>query len=370
MVINPDALLIFKGREEEEVEAKPKKTASKKAAEEPMLPAEEKEMMLDRFHPPKRTAPPREEEPIMAAEPEPTTYAQKQKASEEKEAPHLKEEEQVQPKSDINLLKYDVFRPKLEEPSYTSVYSGQQVTPTDYGPSVKVFAEREYKAVRGTMKKDEGGLSREAAKNLHCVWHPWRESYAICSYCHRPFCFEDTIEFNRTYYCLEDIDNVSANYNQRLSASGNNIRILAGIILIFSFLTFFYFANAQVFYVLNYISKSGLPYFVAHINSSYAFALFESVLVLMALFNGLLLFGNSIKSIYLGVIVCLSNVALFTYQYTSTGTFYLGLVATMVFVSLMTLLYSRTAAINQQTVLSTRSVMESNMMKWPNVSRF
>ena len=32
--------------------------------------------------------------------------------------------------------------------------------------------------------------SEEADQGLSCVWHPWRPAYAICNYCHRPFCFE------------------------------------------------------------------------------------------------------------------------------------------------------------------------------------
>ncbi|EQD58270.1 hypothetical protein B2A_04436, partial [mine drainage metagenome] len=47
---------------------------------------------------------------------------------------------------------------------------------------------------------------REAAEGMYCVWHPWRSAYAICHYCHRPFCFEDLVESNGNYYCLEDID--------------------------------------------------------------------------------------------------------------------------------------------------------------------
>lgn len=346
MAISPEALLIFSAREEDQTEASAKKAASKKQPEEPMLPSDGNEKML-------------------AKPATPTTSAT---TSQTPQTPSKQETKMAS--SDITLSKFDLFRDDTQKPVLKPTTVSSAPAPSDQSRSVKVFTGKEYVAVKAVGKKSDAQLSREAARKRSCIWHPWREAYAICTYCHRPFCFEDTVEFNRSFYCLEDIDNVSSNFRERISESGNTIKMLAGVILIFAFLTYFYFSNAQILSVLQSLATQGLPYSIFHINASYAFALLESLLIVLALINGLLLFGRSTRGVYSAFLICLSTVALFTYQYTSTGTFYLGLVAGMVFISLMILLYSRTTYINQLDIVSPKEEVERNLLRWPNVGKF
>jgi hypothetical protein len=279
---------------------------------------------------------------------------------------------------DINLLGFRIFGKKLQQeakPQLTSIYGASTLSYKDVeasGSSINIFTNREYISRRG-MGRSKGQLSREAARGNRCVWHPWREAYAICAYCHRPFCFEDTIEFSKDYYCLEDIDSISQTYKEKVGASSNTTGTVSGILLMLAFLAFLYFANGQVFYVWQYVAHEGLPFFVTHINYSYAFALIEMTLMVMAFLTAFMIFLQSTKRFFTGSLICILLVALFSYRYTSTGTLYLGIVDALVFVAFVMLLYSRAAtstSSGNDELLSTAAVIDQNMLKWLNVGKF
>ena len=257
-----------------------------------------------------------------------------------------------------------------EQLAETSIYKDEPSS-NPANPTVNVYENNEYISKK-VATQGRAQQSREAARGRNCVWHPWREAFAICTYCHRPFCFEDTMEYGNQYYCLEDIDYASSTYKEKLASTGNTIGIISGILLMLGFLAFFYFSNGQVIYVVSYLYKVGLSYFFTHISYSYIFALVDSALMIVAFVAALLAFTQSNKAFMLGVLVCLSSVAIFSYQYISTFTTYLIVLDTLMLLGFITLLISRTATgeFRDNRLVSERRHTNSNMTRWPNVGRF
>ncbi|MDE1811072.1 MAG: hypothetical protein KGH66_03460 [Candidatus Micrarchaeota archaeon] len=220
------------------------------------------------------------------------------------------------------------------------------------------------KAKRETRSESE---SIAAAKNLFCTWHPWRPAYAVCNYCHRPFCFEDTTEYNGALYCLEDIDKVSAGMVEKTGLEYNNISIIASTLMFATFLAFMYFANAQLGYIVGYANNVGFIRFISGITPSYALALLGSITTFFTLVAAILMLAQSRKGYYIGLGTGFANVALFSYQYLNTRTLYLLVISVLAFASLVTLAYSRSAFEEREIpYLETKQYG----VEWPNAGRF
>ena len=95
--------------------------------------------------------------------------------------------------------------------------------------------------------------SREMARGLFCSVHQFRHAYALCAYCHRPFCFEDIVEYQKDYYCIEDIDRVTARYTEKLTNEYSISSLITSFIMIGGFVLFFYYSNGQLGYMFTYI---------------------------------------------------------------------------------------------------------------------
>lgn len=399
MAIDPDSLLIFRARKGTAPEEK------KKPAAQGPTPKSNDEKKLGQYKPSKYSEPmvltperAGSRRALMNAHEEAKSKITQARQAVQESVRHGQPQSQKQEKGpwtehivrqeihpekqdvtkDINMLGFRIFGRKLEQqskPRLTSVYGATTLSYKDVeasGTSINIFTNREYISRRG-LGRSKGQLSREAAKGHRCVWHPWREAYVICAYCHRPFCFEDTIEFSKDYYCLEDIDSVSQTYKEKVGTSGNTAGTFAGILLMLSFLVFLYFANAQVFYVWQYVAHESLPFIVMHINYSYAFALLDMLAMLLAFITALMIFLQSRKRFFTGSAVCIFSVALFSYQYTNTGTLYLGVVNALIFLAFFMLIYSN-ATVAESTgnddIASSTTVLDQNMLRWPNVGKF
>jgi hypothetical protein len=423
MAINPDALLIFRAREGKDEKQKPKEKLK-----ESILPKEEKEKSLGTFKPDRNIEPmlipskesakqdmikSREEakskiavvkESVQQQSPKQNEMAEPQAMTDQppplkkasnwrdhithQEYPDQKaqaeplvaqsEPQKEKETKDINLLGYKIFRknakPKEEE-QQGNVYEQQNLSYKDVassGSSINIFANRDYISKR-SMGRSKSQLNRDSARGRKCVWHPWREAYAICAYCHRPFCFEDTIEYNKDYYCLEDIDNVSSTYKEKIGSSGNTVGVIAGVLLLVAFLTFFYFANNQIIYVLTFVNSVGIFYFASHLNYSYLFALLATFLMIFAFIVAMQMFLQSKRRYFSGIIICISSVVLFSYQFSTSGTTYLGILDGLMFVAFFALLYSRatiTLTSNSDSLVVPNSAMERNLIRWPNAGKF
>ena len=203
------------------------------------------------------------------------------------------------------------------------------------------------------------GRELEEAKGKFCAWHPWRPAYAICDFCHKPYCYEDTVEFSRGYYCLEDIDKISENYAQELYASYSGIGFIAAGLFMFAFIAFVYFASGQLAYIFNSIMSIGWPAFVANINYSYGSALLGLVITVTGVASAVLIVIQSNKGFAVGLMAGLAETALFSYQFLSSGLLYMGILSAMGLVALMLLAYSKVSYEVPEQLISEKSIYHS-----------
>ncbi len=189
-------------------------------------------------------------------------------------------------------------------------------------------------------KKMQLESGTEGAKQQFCAWHAWRPAYAVCNYCHRPFCYEDVEELNNEYYCLEDIDKVSR-HAEGVYTKYSNLSFVAAAMLMLSFTVFILFANAQLAYVINAVKTVGLPSFIATINTSYEILILEAGLTLVSLVAAVMIIMQSKKAFILGIIASIGNIALFSYLFLGSGTLYIAVIAAISFAGLISLAYSR-----------------------------
>jgi hypothetical protein len=255
--------------------------------------------------------------------------------------------------------------PKRTEPMLISYKEPPKI-------DMSIFKESKESAATPGKKYERlsARISKEKARGKMCVWHPWREAYAMCTYCNRPFCFEDTVEFNNSYYCLEDIDNVTSKYERKLTTLESGMSTLAGILLIISVLVFFYFAYGQAASVIKSISNSGIQAFMGSANSNF-FIFLEIIFVILGFASAIMVFLQSSKGMYLGIFSCLAMVILFSYQLLTQGTIYYGILDAIVFVSFVMFVQSKATNVNSDRRLkSETSITKSNITKWPNAGKF
>jgi len=223
------------------------------------------------------------------------------------------------------------------------------------------------KAAFGTTESREETESREAARNRICTWHPWRPAYAVCEYCHRPFCFEDIVEHNRHFYCLEDVDKVAEISPETMVAYGKLSFASASLFLV-SFILFVLFANAEVAAVINYANKIGFFAFVSRMSFEDVYAVFGPILAFLELVASVVIFARSRTGIITGIIIGGISITVFTYQFLNTGQLYALAIDALTVAAIFTLLHGRSIEVSGVGVPNLQT--EPQFVQWSNAGRF
>ncbi len=190
-----------------------------------------------------------------------------------------------------------------------------------------------------TAGKNAGGT--EGAKDQFCAWHAWRPAYAVCNYCHRPFCYEDIEELNNEHYCLEDIDKVSRTHAEGVYTKYTNMSFVASAMLMLVFAVFILSANAQLAYVINTVRILGAKTFLTTLNISYETLLLETLLTIVSLVSAIMIVMQSKRAYWIGTAACIGDIALFSYLFLGSGTLYIAVISAVSFTGLVSLAYSR-----------------------------
>ncbi len=230
--------------------------------------------------------------------------------------------------------------------------------------------------IEGAGKKETRAeqASKEAAIGLTCVWHPWRPAYAVCDYCHRPFCFEDIIEQKGHYYCLEDIDKVAEGsalpeFSGRFNYA--SIGLISGALFIGVFLVFLIFASSSLASVISYSNSVGLFSFLSSASLASLSVIFGGVLTLLCFISGLLVMVHSKVSSVLGGTVGVLSIILFTYDYVAYGTLYSVIIAVLAISALVTMVYFRAGATSEEAIEEKAASEEpAPEVQFANVGRF
>ncbi len=185
--------------------------------------------------------------------------------------------------------------------------------------------------------------SKKIAEHMACELHPWRKGYAICDYCKRPFCYEDIIEHDGTYYCLDDIDKVPQEMRTAEVVRYSRLSLISAVFFMFVFLIVVYYNYGQIHTVFIAMAQSGLRVFLSNIGAQTEILFAESILALLSFVNAILVIASTRISFRFSTLVGLLTVLLFSYEFLNTQQPYLAAVAVLSFSALISLAYSRVA---------------------------
>ncbi len=360
MAIDPDSeLLIFKERADKE-------TAKKKAEAKP-----QKEEVIKRIAPGQGA--PQQQKAVSATAPVQPEAAEAHAIFEPKqqEEPQQRQVKRIEP-----AVEAPTYAPQYVEPMpipnlQPSKRLGETVlntTPAVGTVETETLAGEKRRPLTRAEKKER----REAA-GKYCAWHPWRQSYAVCRFCQRPFCYEDLVEEAGNYYCLEDIDRLSQG---RAPTSGGSRRpvlgLLSGAIFLMPLVTFLYFDGTDLTYLTQaytYAKQVGIVDFVMRISYNYAFSILAVLFTSLGLLAGILIFGGSRKAGIMGFAVGILIPALFAYDYTRTGSIYSLVIAIITLVALGLLVAANPQG-GKETEVREEAVYSDTAIDWPNVGRF
>jgi hypothetical protein len=345
MPLSPEDLLIFKVRAANaKKEAPPAVFAGQARAQpQPPSPAPVKPVVEQavRPPPPPPQPPPQPERPIVIERPvQPPPQPVRPVMEEVRPMPQPPQARPVMEQA----------RPMPQPPPRPVVQVAQPVPVTFQAERVRPTVEVPVAEKLPPQAAKNKAASMAAAKGQFCAWHAWRPAYAVCNYCHRPFCYEDVEEYNNGYYCLEDIDRVSATHAENVYTSYSNMSFVAAGMLLLSFMIFMLFANAQLAYVINTARAIGVSTFVSSLNTSYEFLLVEFLLAVVSLVSAAMIFMQSKRAYSIGMVACIGDIVLFSYLFLGSGTIYIAAIAVVAFIGMITLSYSRVSYVaNEET---------------------
>ncbi len=189
---------------------------------------------------------------------------------------------------------------------------------------------------------------RVEGNRYRCVWHPWRQAYAICSYCQKPFCFEDLVEKRGRFYCLEDVDKTPLP-GVKVEHSYESLNMVGGGLLMISFIIFIYFGYSQFVYqasnlvgVLPSITR-GFIVLSEFMNPISLFSLFGALFTFIGFVSGIMVLGHGDRAFVSGIVIGTFSTILFSYAYLSYLQTYTLAISALSFVSIIMLLLSKGA---------------------------
>ena len=276
------------------------------------------------------------------------------------------------------------FVPPVESRRPASNFKEQPETPVFVSPNVSsAVIEEAVEAAGGDISqmsaKKKGKTrseeeSEEAAGGLSCVWHPWRPAYAICNYCNRPFCFEDIVEQNGHYYCLEDIDKVGTESAiSEVSGKLNyvNVGAISGIMYVAVFLLFILFASTQLSSVISYSNIVGFFAFLSSAKLEELLLVLESAAALLAFVAGFLTILHTKAAVAIGPIAALLTIIMFAYGFAAYGILYAAIIAAVAIIALLMQAYSLVGSRSVEAVEEKSTNDQDNAeVQFANVGRF
>jgi len=186
--------------------------------------------------------------------------------------------------------------------------------------------------------------SRKLASKMNCVIHPWRQAYAICDFCKRPFCYEDIMEYNGSYYCLDDIDKVSQEIRASLNVRYTRLSVMSSTMFFLVLLVFIYSQSGVIAPLISGTLQYG-PSIYGASGSGLANLLAAASLLaaVLSFISGVMVIMSAHISFRVSAISGLFTVALFSYQYLNNGNLFYGAISALSFIGLVSLAYSRVA---------------------------
>lgn len=173
--------------------------------------------------------------------------------------------------------------------------------------------------------KKEDINKTHSVTGLSCVNHPWRSAYALCNYCHRPFCYADLAKEDNKNYCLEDLDQITK--TQVVLVKKNFVyNYVASIFLFLVVAILLIYAYQQIHYTtLNFyngLTSLGLVLFIKTLTFNYIYQLQNPLIVLFSIIAGILLLIRSQKTTILSTLILVILSLVLSYAYLISNTYY------------------------------------------------
>ncbi len=271
---------------------------------------------------------------------------EKQRAAEEKE-----KSKQVQVQKSTPTPKIEVAAPVPTEEVPETMVVAQPVKPV----------ARPVEQVEMLTKAEEESVNK--AKGFTCVNHPWRPAYAVCSYCKRPFCYADLMEYNRSLYCLEDINKVSTGL--KVPRKANAFSYLSAMVLFSNAAILLYFTYPQTSYVIDTLFARGLLG-VGLLITNYGIALLNTVLVLLGLIAATFIIRPSDRGFLIsGMVIALMLMSL-SFEYLNSNASYLLITTLISFANMVLLITSKATSLGRYPV----EEEAPQNVAWPRIETF
>lgn len=407
MPLDPDELLIFQVRRKSNKEPEQPKPAPEK--QEPAQPETAKPT-------PEPKPQPTPSPSIAQAQPEPAKQVQQPTppaAPPPQPQPKQPEPEvqlpKMEPKAPQILLQMNFPQEKQQKPKQQQPQTAQtpqdkkkqpqpkptattkpQVAVPKYMPTV--IAPGTYEQVDQAIRAATGGVdrttedkktesrtgaqNREAAGGLTCVQHPWRSAYAVCGYCHRPFCFEDTTNLNGNYYCFDDLDKVASKPIEAMINQYNKLSLVSALLFIVPFFIFLYYTNVtgvfaqmSTYLTSNAVVNATKIALVSGFNAKYEAPLEGILLTFLGMVCGFLIMLKSRASFLLSLGIGLLMIAFFGYSYLAApAAYYFGVLLVITLLAIILLALSRNYIGGQEDVHMPEHV--ADQMAFNNTGRF
>ncbi len=217
-----------------------------------------------------------------------------------------------------------------------------------------------------TVKEDIN--KTHSVNGLSCINHPWRSAYALCNYCHRPFCYADLAKENNKNYCLEDLDQITK--TQTVLVKKDFIYDYVASIFLFAVAgIFLFYAYQQIHYTtlnfFNSLFSLGLIPFIKTLSLSYIYQLQNPLIVLFSVIAGILLLVKREKATITSalILVIISMVLSYTFLISNTYYFLYSFISCVVCMSIIAL-----GKMNNIGSLHVAEVTEG--IEWPRVETF
>lgn len=184
-----------------------------------------------------------------------------------------------------------------------------------------------------------GAENRAMAKNLYCVAHPFRHAYMICDFCHRPFCFEDIVEYQKGFYCIEDMDKISTRYTDKLTYEYSASSLITSFALLAGFLIYLYYAHSQLAFIVGFMIATPLN-FITNIQVSYVVSLLLLLLMVITFGASVYILLGSREGHVTAAVISMLAVMFFVYQYVTIGTEWIAILAVIEFGAFLSAVHS------------------------------
>ncbi len=182
---------------------------------------------------------------------------------------------------------------------------------------------------------------RRIAEHMSCENHPWRKAYAICDYCKRAFCYEDIVEHNGVYYCIDDIGNIPKSVLNAGMVKYSKLSYISAASLVLIAAVYVYFFNPQIAAMLAALKAAGAAKFAAKFTLAEGLLIVEGALALISIVTSILVLISAKRSFMATTVTQIATIGIFSYQYIVTLNIAYSVVAVLSFVALITLAYSR-----------------------------